>query len=90
MGKGIYLEMTYRQGKAMAGYLYLPRQRGDHAARSQKVDRGLVVDFAQDGRPIGIEIVSPSTATPAAINSRLRQLHQDPLPEEDLAPLAAK
>lgn len=89
MGKwDVYLEMTYRRGKAVIGYLYLPRRKGDHAARSQERPPGLVVDFAEDGRPIGIEIISPSAVTPEMINSLLRELHVQPVDQEELAPLS--
>ncbi|MCG3181683.1 MAG: hypothetical protein BIFFINMI_04082 [Phycisphaerae bacterium] len=87
MSSGVYLEMTYQGGKPMVGYLYLPRRPGDHAERSRKVARGLVVDFAPDGRPIGIEIVSPSVVTRDSINRVLRELSREPLPDEELAPL---
>ena len=89
MSKGIYLEMTYRQGKPLVGYLYLSRRPGDYAATTRKVAPGLVADFAADGRPIGIEIVSPSIATRQSINHVLEELRQEPLPDQELAPLAA-
>ncbi len=90
MGNGVYLEMTYRKGKPFVGYLSLNRRPGDYAADTKKLAPGLVVDFASDGRPIGIEIVSPSVVTAESINALLRQLQHDPLPEEELAPLTAR
>ena len=90
MATGVYLTMTYRGGKPCVGYLELPRESGDHAAESRKVAPGLVVDFAEDGRPIGIEIVSPSVVTPNKIQKLLRELNLDPVPDEDLAPLVRR
>ena len=87
MAADVYLEMSYSHGKPMAGYLYLPRQDGDQAVRSREATAGLVVDYASDGRPIGIEIVSPSAVSIEAINDLLAELHQEALTEEDLAPL---
>ena len=87
MSKEIYLEMTYRHGRPLAGYLYLPRQEGDRAVRSDKAAPGLVVDYASDGRPIGVEIASPSSVSLQAINELLTNLHQQTLKEEELAPL---
>jgi uncharacterized protein YuzE len=87
MSEEVYLEMAYRHGKCMAGYLYLPRRQGDSAARSQEAAPGLVVDYAADGRPIGIEITSPSAVSPEAVNALLVQLHQEALAREELAPL---
>ena len=57
--------------------------------RSQKASQGLVVDYSSDGRPIGIEIVSPSIATPGAIMVLLQELHCEEVSEAELAPLLA-
>ena len=89
MSKEIYLEMTYRHGKPLAGYLYLPRKEGDRVVRSQQAAPGLVVDHASDGRPIGVEITSPSAVSLQAINKLLVDLHQQTLAQEELAPLLA-
>ena len=87
MADDIHLEMSYHRDKLMAAYLYLPRKEGDRAARSREARPGLVVDYAEDGRPIGIEIVSPSAISEALINDVLADIGQAPLTEEDLAPL---
>jgi hypothetical protein len=55
-----YLEVTYRKGKPLAAYLYLPRRTGDVSARVEPRGDGYLVDWAVDGRPIGIEMPSPS------------------------------
>jgi len=67
----------------------LPRREGDWACRSRKAAEGLVVDYAEDGRPIGIEIVSPSIVTVEAVNRVLADLRQDAIEAEELAPLRA-
>ncbi|MHC4294159.1 MAG: DUF2283 domain-containing protein [Planctomycetota bacterium] len=90
MTRDIYLEMTYRHGKVLAGYLYLPRRAGDEAVRSQKAAPGLVVDYATDGRPIGIEVTAPSVVSLETINQILAELHQETLNKEELAPLLVK
>lgn len=89
MNKELYLEMTYRGGRPLAGYLHLPRRAEDRAVRSEKAAPGLVVDYADDDRPIGIEITSPSTVTLDGVNAVLRQLHQPTLTQRELAPLLA-
>lgn len=89
MTREIYLEMTYRHGKALAGYLYLPRIEGDRVQRSRKAAPGLVVDYAPDDRPIGVEITAPSAVSIEAINNLLAELHQETLDKEELAPLLA-
>jgi hypothetical protein len=87
--KHSYLEVTYRKGRVLAAYFYLPREANDISVRTERLDGGLVVDFASDGRPIGIEITSPSQFDLSILNQALSRLGQQPLPADDLAPLAA-
>lgn len=87
MSREIYLQMTYRRGKPLAGYVCLPREDGDCVARSHRASEGLVVDYAADGRPIGIEILSPSLVSIDAINKLLADLHCSNMTEAELAPL---
>ncbi|HUS91576.1 MAG TPA: DUF2283 domain-containing protein [Phycisphaerae bacterium] len=89
MTDDIYLEMTYHHGRAIAGYLYLPRQEGDKVARSREVSPSLVVDYAADGRAIGIEIISPSLVSVDDLNRLLAELHHETLSDKELAPLLA-
>lgn len=86
--KHSYLEVTFRKGRPMAAYYYLPRRDGDRCVRSDRVN-DFVVDFAGDGRPIGIEITSPSRVVLGELNTLLLKLGQVPVAREDLAPLAA-
>lgn len=74
----------------MAAYLRLPRKKGDWATRSQEYGNGLVVDFAEDDRPIGIEITAPSAVSLQVINDLLRELGQSEVTEDDLAPLTGR
>jgi uncharacterized protein YuzE len=53
-----YLEVTYREGKPIAAYYYLPRPEEQRSVRTRRVEAGLLIDFAKDGRPIGIEITA--------------------------------
>lgn len=85
-----YLEISYRKGKPLAAYLYLPRDKGAKSARTEKTAApGLLVDFSIKGIPIGIEIVTPSTVTLEQINQVLTKLGLTQLGPEDLAPLRA-
>ena len=84
-----YLEITYRRGKPLAAYLYLARQEGDRAERSEPVGDLFVIDRASDGRPIGVEIITPAEVSAGMLNSLLSQLDQPPLPPADLEPLQA-
>lgn len=84
-----YLEVTFRHGRPIAAYYYLPRRSKDRSHRTRRVEPGLVIDFARDGKPIGIEILAPDKLTLAVFNRVLRDLGFRPLKRADLAPLAA-
>jgi hypothetical protein len=47
--RGRYLEVTFRKGRPVAAYLYLPRRGAEHAARVSKASPGLLIDFNPDG-----------------------------------------
>lgn len=82
-----YLEMTFRNGRPIAGYLYLPRRPGDTSVRQERTQGGMIVDFAPDGRPIGIEFTSVTNVSLAAINAVLSQIDEEPATAEQVAPL---
>jgi hypothetical protein len=84
-----YLEVTYRNGRPVAAYLYLPRRSGDLAARTERREAGLIVDFAPDGRPIGIEITSPTQFSISALDRVLAALHEAPAQPAEVSPLVA-
>lgn len=84
-----YLEITFRHGRPLAAYLYLPRERDEKSVRTEQAAPGLLVDFAGGGRPIGLEITAPGEVSPATINRVLAGLGLSKLPEADLAPLRA-
>lgn len=89
MTDGRYLEVTYRHGRPFAAYLFLPREASDRSARQQRVGETLVIDYAENGRPIGIEIVHPQVVTEEEMNRALATLGPPPLGSEDLLPLRA-
>ncbi len=87
--KNRYLEVTFRNGKPLAAYLYLPRRPGDQYVRTERQDQGLLIDFSSDGRPIGIEITAPQQLTLDVFNRVLAAIDQTPATGDELAPLAA-
>ncbi|MEX2282567.1 MAG: DUF2283 domain-containing protein [Gemmatimonadota bacterium] len=87
--KDRYLEVTFRKGKALAAYLYLPRIPGAKSARVEKAGNGLLIDYASSGEPIGVEITAPSAVTVEQINAVLDRLGQRRLEEAEWSPLAA-
>lgn len=84
-----YLEVTFRRGRPLAAYYYLPRDPKDKSYRTQRIEPGLVIDFRRDGKAIGIEILAPEKLTLAVFNRVLRDLGQPLLKRTDLAPLRA-
>lgn len=84
-----YLEVSYRNGKPFASYLYLSRRPGDRCARTERFSEILVIDYAEDGRAIGIEIVHPQAVTEAEINRALAHVNEPPVGANDLGPLRA-
>jgi uncharacterized protein YuzE len=84
-----YLEVTYRRGKPIAGYYYLPRLAGQRSVRTRRVEPGLLIDYAKGGRPIGVEITAPSALSVTAFNRVLRELGVAPVRRQDIAPLIA-
>ena len=87
--KDLYLEVTFRRGRPIAAYLYLPRRTGERSSRTSKMEPGMVIDFGPSGNPIGIEITAPTMVTVGDINGVLRKLGFAPLEENELAPLKA-
>lgn len=83
-----YLEVTYRDGKPLAAYLYLPRRSGDRSVRVEQRG-GYLVDWTDDGRPIGIEMPSPSRVTLEGLNKVLFELDLDGVAREEVLPLVA-
>jgi hypothetical protein len=53
------------------------------------VEPGLLIDYAKDGRPIGVEITAPAGLSITAFNRVLRELGAPPVKREDIAPLIA-
>jgi hypothetical protein len=84
------LQITYRKGRAFAAYLYLAHSSGERSARTVASEDGLlVVDYAADGRPIGIEITAPDALSRERLNAALESLGEPPLPEPEFRPLTA-
>ncbi len=84
-----YLEVTFRKGKLLAAYLYLPRNAGDTSLRTVRHGEGLLIDFTADGRAIGIEMAAPSRVSLDALNRALAAVNQAPATADELGPLAA-
>lgn len=84
-----YLEVTFRHGRPLAAYLYLPRQPKDKSHRTERAEPGLVIDYNRRGTPIGVEITAPAKISAALLNRVLRRLGVPTVTRADLAPLRA-
>jgi uncharacterized protein YuzE len=87
--KPISLQVTYRKGRPFAAYIFLDRPLGQKVVRSAEVAPEIVVDFAEDGQPIGVEIVSPVATSVDEILSVFDTLGVGPPELSELAPLVA-
>lgn len=82
------LQITYRKGRRLAAYLCFSHLTGEKSARTEASSDGLlVVDYAVDGHPIGVEITAPEAVTLESLNRLLEQLGQRPLLEGEFHPL---
>jgi uncharacterized protein YuzE len=84
-----YIEITYRKGKVVAAYLYLPRQPREKVKKATKAAEGILVDYGKGGRPIGIEITAPQQVSRQAIEQVITQLNLPPFADDELKPLLA-
>lgn len=87
--KKSFLTVTYRHGRPIAAYMQLPRQPGDRAATTERVDDILFIDRSADGRPLGVEITDPSRFDPDRLFSLLQTLGHTDVDRTDFLPLAA-
>jgi uncharacterized protein YuzE len=83
------IQVTYRKGEPLAAYIYLGRAPGTKVARTEEIGPDLLIDYAADDSPLGIEIVSPGHVTLDEINAAFRKLGLTPPAPSELAPLRA-
>ena len=82
------LQVTYRKGRFIAAYLSLSRRPGDPSVRTL-VREPFVVDFAADGRALGVEIFDRPKALLNKLNAVLDEIGVKPLTKADVAPIFA-
>jgi uncharacterized protein YuzE len=79
------LQATFRGGALLAAYLTLDTQASLKSARTERRDAGLLVDYAKDGTPLGIEITAPSQIALPVINKLLKELNQEPATKKEIS-----
>ena len=87
--KSFSLQITYRKGKPFAAYIYLASKTGQKSVRTESVTQDLLIDYAEDGTPIGIEIVSPGYVSIDEIQSIFDRLGFNKPDSAELEPLKA-
>jgi uncharacterized protein YuzE len=83
------LQVTFRQGQPFAAYLYLPHSPGTKSVRTVKVSEDVLIDYAADGTPLGIEIVSPTDVRMDDIYTAFDRLGLTRPEPAELSPLRA-
>jgi uncharacterized protein YuzE len=83
------LQITYRRGKPSAAYIYLAHAPGTKSARTEQVTPEVLIDYAEDGTPLGIEVVSPGSVSQAEVAAAFSRLGMEPPSAVELAPLLA-
>lgn len=82
-----YLEVTYRKGKPLAAYLYLPRPLGATSVKTEDAGSGMRVDYDAAGNAIGVELTAPALVTLDDISELLTRQGQARLSSDEWAPL---
>jgi hypothetical protein len=84
------LQVTYRNGRPFAAYLYLSHQTGERSMRTVPSSDGLlVIDYAASGGAIGVEIIAPAAVSLERLNRLLHEIGESPMSEEDYMPVRA-
>ena len=87
--KPISLQITYRKGKPFAAYIYLASKHRQKSVRTKQVTQDLLIDYAENGTPIGIEILSPGDVRVNEIQRVFERLNLNKPASAELEPLRA-
>jgi uncharacterized protein YuzE len=83
------VQVTYRKGQPFAAYIYLQRSPGRRCAMTRKVSSEVLIDYAEDGTPLGIEVVSPGHVSLEEIHAAFDLIGLARPDREELGPLQA-
>ncbi|MDE2812514.1 MAG: DUF2283 domain-containing protein [Gemmatimonadota bacterium] len=87
--KTVSLQITYRKGKPFAAYINLAHQHSQKSVRTEAVTEDLLIDYAQDNTPLGLEVVSPGMVSIDEIQRVFDRLGLGRLEPAELEPLKA-
>jgi uncharacterized protein YuzE len=78
------------KGRPWVAYLSLHDGTDRKIAKTRALDDDqLLVHYSAKGRPVGVEILSPSDLSLERLNQLLDELGEEPMPENEYAPLRA-
>jgi len=83
------IEVTFVGDRPLGAYLTLRPTLPGGVHRSEEICEGIVVDYAEDGGPLGVEVYLPGAVTRDRLNAVLADLGAAALSEDEFAPLAA-
>ena len=86
---GMSVQVTYRRGRPFAAYIYLRPAAGLTSKRTERVSDDVLIDYAQNGLALGIEIVSPGQVRLDEINAAFDRIGLARSERRDLEPLKA-
>lgn len=87
--KNVSLQITYRKGKPFAAYIYLSSGHGQKSTRTEAITEDLLIDYAADGTPLGIEVISPGDVSIDEIQHCFEHLGLGQVEPAELGPLKA-
>ncbi|MFW6162792.1 MAG: DUF2283 domain-containing protein [Planctomycetota bacterium] len=90
MLKHPFLEVTYRKGKAFAGYLHLRQPPPGERCQTEEIRPGVLVDRDSAGEPLGIEFLAPGSVTTEDLRAIGEHVRGVSVPTEDLEPILAR
>lgn len=70
---GQKFEISYWKGKTIAAYLYLSTS-GRKVARTEDTGRKVLIDYSDEGHPLGIEFLGPFPALLSTVDDLLKSL----------------
>lgn len=83
------LKVTFVSGEVDAGNLYLPRDLDEDISYSEFVGPGLVADYTEEDRLIGLELREPAAIDAERVDEVLQEHGHPPLEDGELDPILA-
>ncbi|MCB9932097.1 MAG: DUF2283 domain-containing protein [Planctomycetes bacterium] len=67
-----YLQVTFRDGKFFAAYLYLAEPKGEHRPKTKRLSGSVLLDIDEQGNAVGVEILSRDGLDADTLNALLK------------------